>query len=167
MATVGVGAAAPALSMTLEDADGMPHRLGGELASGPLLLGIYKSSCQASKTAFPYLQRLADRYGASGLTVYGVAQDSANITRSFARRLDLTMPILIEGPDYPVTMAFEVVATPTVFLIGTDGKVAWSSMGFMKPQMDELATAVADQLGEPPRPLITEADADVPMFVPG
>ena len=70
-----------------------PHAL----AKGPVLIGIYKSSCQASKAMFPFLQRLADRYGDKGLSVFGIAQDSANITRSFARRLDLTFPILVEG----------------------------------------------------------------------
>lgn len=167
MATIGVGAAAPALEMTIEDADGGSHRIGAALERGPLLLGIYKSSCQASKTVFPFLQRLADRYRAAGLTVYGVAQDSANITRSFARRLDLTIPILIEGPDYPITLAYDVVATPTVFLIDRDGAVVWSTMGFMKPQINDLADAVAKQLGIAPEPLVTDADADVPMFVPG
>ena len=167
MATVGTGAAAPALEMTLDDADGNARAIGEALARGPLVLGIYKSSCQASKTAFPFLQRLADRYGEDGLTVYGVAQDSANITQSFARRLGLSIPILIEGPDFPVTLAYDVVATPTVFLIDRDGSVAWTSMGFMKPQMNELADAVAKLVGREPEPLVTDADADVPMFVPG
>lgn len=167
MATIGTGAAAPALHMTLEDAAGTPHRIGDPLAQGPLLLGIYKSSCQASKTVFPFLQRLADRYADAGLTVYGIAQDSANVTGSFARRLDLSIPMLIEGPEFPVTLAYDVVATPTVFLIDRDGSVAWTSMGFMKPQINELAETVARVLGQEPEPLVTDADADVPMFVPG
>jgi peroxiredoxin len=167
VATIGTGAEAPALGMTLDDADGNAHAIGDALSRGPLVLGVYKSSCQASKTAFPFLQRLADRYGEAGLTVFGVAQDSANVTRSFARRLDLTISILIEGPDYPVTLAYDVVATPTVFLIDKDGAVAWTSMGFMKPQMNELADTVARLVGKEPEPLVTDADADVPMFVPG
>ncbi len=167
MATIGTGAEAPALGMTLEDADGTARTIGEALAGGPLILGVYKSSCQASKTAFPFLQRLADRYGEAGLTVYGIAQDSANVTRSFGRRLDLSIPILIEGPDYPLTLAYDVVATPTVFLIREDGSVAWTSMGFMKPQMNELADTVAGLLGKEPEPIVTDADADVPMFVPG
>ena len=167
MATIGMGAVAPALGMTLDDVEGTAYTLGESLDRGPLLLGIYKSSCQASKTAFPFLQRLANRYGESGLTVYGIAQDSANVTRSFGRRLELDIPILVEGPDYPVTLAYDVVATPTVFLIDRDGSVAWTSMGFMKPQMNDLADTIAKMLGLAPEPLVTDADADVPMFVPG
>lgn len=167
MATIGVGEAAPALDLALTDANGGEHRLADALARGPVLIGIYKSSCQASKTMFPFLQRLADLYGADGLSVFGVAQDSDNITRSFARRLDLTIPILVEGPDFPVTLAYDIAATPTVFLIRRDGTVAWTTMGFMKPQLADLGDAIAAELGVPPRVVISDADAAAPMFVPG
>lgn len=165
--TIGVGEAAPALDVTLLDAEGAPHAISEALTKGPVLLGVYKSSCQASKTMFPFLQRLADAYGPDGLTVFGVSQDSANITKSFARRLGLSMPILIEGPDYPVTLAFDVVATPTVFLLRRDGSVAWTTMGFMKPQVAALGEAIAAELGVAARPVVSDNDADVPMFVPG
>lgn len=167
MATIGVGATAPALDLVITDANGNDHRLADALATGPVLLGVYKSSCQASKTMFPFLQRMADVYGSDGLSVFGVAQDSDNITRSFARRLDLSIPILVEGPDYPVTLAYDVVATPTVFLIRRDGTVAWTTMGFMRPQMADLGNAIAAELGLPPREVLTDADVAVPMFVPG
>ncbi len=167
MATIGVGDAAPALDLVLTDANGNDHRLADALERGPVLLGIYKSSCQASKSMFPFLQRLGDIYGVDGLSVFGVAQDSDNITRSFARRLDLEMPILIEGDDYPVTLAYDIVATPTVFLIRTDGTVAWTTMGFMRPQIGDLGDAIAAELGVTPRTVLTDADAASPMFVPG
>ncbi|MCC6312889.1 MAG: TlpA family protein disulfide reductase [Thermomicrobiales bacterium] len=167
MATIGAGERAPALDTTLDDAEGVPHHLQSALQRGPIVLGVYKSSCQASKTMFPFLQRLADRYGAQGLSVFGVSQDSTNVTRSFARRLGLTIPLLIEGDTFPITTAFGVVATPTVFVIDRDGVVTWTTMGFMKPQMNDLGNAVAAALGVTPEPLTTEADADVPMFVPG
>ncbi len=167
MATIGVGEAAPMLDLVLTDANGNEHRLADALQRGPVLISIYKSSCAASKAMFPFLQRLGDIYGVDGLTVFGVAQDSANISRSFARRLDLTMPILVEGDDFPVTLAWDVVATPTVFLIRQDGTVAWTTMGFMKPQVADLGDAIAAELGVPPRTVLSDADAAAPMFVPG
>jgi len=161
------GAAAPALAMELEDAEGNRHDLATELSGVPLVLGIYKSSCQASKTMFPFLERVRERYG-DGVRVLGVSQDSANVTRSFARRLGLTFPILIEGEDYPVSRAFDIQATPTVFVIGADGKVAYTTMGFFKQQVEEIGLAAATAIGREPRPLLDEeADAAVPRFVPG
>ena len=167
MATIEVGQMAPVPQAPVEDADGTRRDLRAALAAGPVVLGIYKSSCQASKTIFPFLERLHRRYAGNGLSVFGVAQDSANITRSFARRLGLTFPILVEGDGYPVSRAFDIAATPTVYLIRPDGTVAFTTMGHFMPTVNELGEAVTGALGLPSEPLVTDADADVPVFVPG
>jgi peroxiredoxin len=116
---------------------------------------------------FPFLERLNERYRGDGLAVLGISQDSANITRSFARRYGITFPLVLEGDDYPISRAFDIAATPTVFLIEPDGNVAYATMGFMKPALDALGDAVADALEKPHQALVTSDDTDVPMFVPG
>jgi peroxiredoxin len=116
---------------------------------------------------FPFLERLRERHAGDGLSVLGVSQDSANITRSFARRYGITFPLLLEGDNYPVSRAFDIMATPTVFLIEPGGTVAYTTMGFMKPALDVLGDAVADVLRKPHQALVTADDSDVPMFVPG
>ena len=165
--TTQLGERAPLPQTSFTDAEGIEQNLSELLASGPVLLGIYKSSCASSKQMFPLLERIYQRYRDHGLRVVGVAQDSANITRSFARRYGVTFPLVIEGDDYPISQAFDIAATPTVFLITPNGDVTYTTMGFMKPGLDALGDAVADALGRPHEPLITEADGDVPMFVPG
>jgi peroxiredoxin len=165
--TTEQGQMAPFPDGEFNDAEGQAHDLKRAAANGPLLLGIYKSSCASSKQMFPFLERLNERHRGDGLTVLGVSQDSANITRSFARRYEITFPLVLEGDDYPVSRAFDIMATPTVFLIEPDGTVAYATMGFMKPALDALGDAVADALGKPHQALVTSDDADVPMFVPG
>ncbi|MBA2596559.1 MAG: TlpA family protein disulfide reductase [Chloroflexota bacterium] len=165
--TVEQGQQAPLPDLVFEDAEGVEREVTRVLAAGPLLLGIYKSSCASSKQMFPFLQRLHDRHMDDDLQVLGVSQDSANITRSFARRLGIAFPLLLEGDTYPISRAFDIVATPSVFLIDRDGSVAYSTMGFLKPSLDALGDAVADAVGKPHTPLVTSADGDVPMFVPG
>jgi len=165
--TTEQGQEAPLSDRAFEDAEGQSHDLKRVLDNGPLLLGIYKSSCASSKQMFPFLERLHERHLGDGLTVLGVSQDSANITRSFARRYGITFPIILEGEDYPVSRAFDIMATPTIFLITQDGTVAYTTMGFMKPALDALSDVVADEVGAPHAPLVTSADGDVPMFVPG
>lgn len=167
MPSVEIGQHAPALDLPLQNAQGGEHTLGGFLKTGPLVLGIYKCSCQASKTVFPVLERLFQREHAHGLSVVGVAQDSANITRSFARRYGITFPLLIEPEGYPISTAYDIFATPTVFLIRPDGTVAFTLMGFLRDQINQLGDAVAAELNQPSQPLITDADTDMPLFVPG
>jgi peroxiredoxin len=165
--TTEQGQPAPFPDLLFTDAEGTEWDLRRVLERGPLLLGIYKSSCASSKQMFPFLERIYQRHGGDGLTVLGVSQDSPNITRSFARRYGLTFPLIVEGEEYPVSAAFEIMATPTVFLIETDGAIAYVTMGFMKPGLDALGDAAADAVARPHEPLVTDADADVPMFVPG
>lgn len=167
MSLVEIGQQAPALDVPLNDTRGGEHTLGEWLTNGPLVIGIYKSSCQASKTIFPILERLFQREYAHGLSVVGVAQDSANITRSFARRYGITFPLLIEPEGYPISTAYDIFATPTVFLIRPDGVVAFALMGFLRDQVNQFGDVVAAELNQSPQPLITDADTDVPMFVPG
>jgi len=165
--TTEQGQKAPFPDGAFDDAEGQPHDLSRAAANGPLLLGIYKSSCASSKQMFPILERLNERHRGDGLAVIGISQDSANITRSFARRYGITFPLVLEGDDYPISRAFDIMATPTVFVIEPDGNVAYVTMGFMKPALDALGDAVADALGKPHQALVTSDDADLPMFVPG
>src|SRR5918998_3354426 len=165
--TIQQGQQAPIPDGEFNDAEGQAHDLSRAAADGPVLLGIYKSSCASSKQMFPFLERLHERHRADGLTVLGISQDSANITRSFARRYGITFPIVLEGEDYPISRAFDIMATPTVFLVDSDGTIAYTTMGFMKPALDSLGDAVADAVGASHAPLVTSADGDIPTFVPG
>jgi thiol-disulfide isomerase/thioredoxin len=163
------GDPAPNLNTPFPDAEGTEYVLADALKSGPLLLGIYKSSCGASKAMMPILNRFVDRYGIFGLQVFGIAQDSANVTRSFIRRSGgLDYPVLIEGDDYPLSVAFDLFATPTVYVIRQDGTIAYTTMGFLRVQMEEFSRAVAGVLGVAYQPIIDEeVDGEIPLFVPG
>lgn len=147
----------------------MERSIAQALATGPVLLGIYKSSCAASKVMMPVLQRIDARHHVDGLTTLGVAQDSANITRSFARRYGIDYPILIESPDYPISNGFQIGYTPTVFVLRQNGEIAYTTMGFLRGQVDEIESTVAGELKTEPAVIILPppAEPDVPFFVPG
>ncbi len=164
-----VGDPAPLLNEAFADADGAEHVLADALKNGPLLLALYKSSCGASKAMMPVLNRFVDRYGSAGLQVIGVAQDSPNVTRSFVRRSGgLEYPILIEGDQYPLSDAFDIFATPTIYVIRQDGTIAYTTMGFLRAQMEEVSREVASVVGTDYQPIIQEEmDEAIPLFVPG
>jgi hypothetical protein len=162
-----VGTAAPRIDGEFVDADGTIRRFDAGLGAGPLLLGIYKSSCQASKAIFPMLERIYQAYGSHGLTVWGVSQDSASGTRTFTQRTGVTFPMLVEGAGFPVSAAFDIFATPSIFLMDGKGTIRYATMGFLRDQINEIGEAAAKVVGATPRPIVTEADTDVPFFVPG
>jgi peroxiredoxin len=162
---IETGAQAPDFTL-YACSDETPHQLAEALSHGPALIGIYKASCQASKTMFPILERFRAAYGDDGLTVLGVSQDSPNVTRSFTRRTGVTFPMLVEQEGYPVSRAYSIDATPTVFLIDRDGAIVWQGVGFQKPAAEELNAKLADLLGVDPVDILEDAD-DIPAWVPG
>jgi peroxiredoxin len=156
---------APAPLFTLNDAKvGQPYRLAEALQRGPVLFGIYKSSCEASKTAFPFLEKIGQAY--PELIVWGIAQDSPNVTRSFIRRTGVTFPMLIDDDDYAVSRAYDIVATPTLLLIDRSGAIVWQRMGFQKASIVELSARIAELLGVVPIDVLAGSD-QVPAWVPG
>jgi peroxiredoxin len=161
------GDQAPDLNISIPDAGGETRMIADALRRGPVLLGIFKSSCQASKSMFPILERVYQRYHDHGLTVYGVSQDSPTVTRSFARRYGITFPLLVEGDNYPVSRRFDIFATPTVYLIRPDGTVVSSIMGFFREQVNDYARTIAAEVGATPEPIIGDDETEIPLFVPG
>ncbi|MGD9713041.1 MAG: peroxiredoxin family protein [Thermomicrobiales bacterium] len=162
------GTVAPPLTVTFPDQDGVDHTISDDLARGPVLLAIYKSSCPACKAMMPLLNRINDYYGEKGLTLYGVAQDSANVTRSFIRRTGINYPILIEGDDYPLSKAFDVFGTPAIYVIEPDGAIRYTTQGFMRDQVEEIGAAVAELVGVEPATIIqTSEEEEIPRFIPG
>jgi thiol-disulfide isomerase/thioredoxin len=161
------GNAAPPLTTTYSDQEGTEHTLSEHLSEGPLVIGLYKASCVASKAMMPLLNRLQDRYAGDSLHVYGVAQDSANVTKSFVRRTGVNYPILIEGEEYPLSRAFDIFATPTVYVIDKDGEITYSTMGFLRDQVNDISAALAAALGREAETIVSDDEEEIPRFVPG
>lgn len=155
------------LAVRLTGTDGLERSVAEALTTGPVLLSIYKSSCAASKSMLPMLGRIGAHHAADGLTTLGVAQDSQNVTRSFGRRYEIDFPLLVEAPAFPLSHGFGIQFTPSVFVIRRDGSVAYTTMGFMRSQVDEIEAAVAAELGVDPVPIIRADEVEVPLFVPG
>jgi len=161
------GNAAPQLTTFYPDQEGTEHTIAEHLKNGPVVVGLYKSSCAASKAMMPLLNRLQDRYADKGLAVYGVAQDSLNVTNSFIRRSGIEYPVLIEGEEYPLSRAFDIFATPTIYVIDKDGQITYTTMGFMRDQFNDIGAAIAAALGLEAETIVGSDEDDIPRFVPG
>jgi len=147
-------------------ADDRRVSLAGGLAAGPVLVGLYKSSCRASKATLPVLQKLYETYPADRIAIWGLALDSANITASFARRYTLTLPLLIDDEGYPTGQAYGITDTPAVFLIEPSGVVSWQMVGFDKAAIDRLNQEIALRLAVEVADLSAET-ADLPTHIHG
>ena len=64
-----------------------------------------------------------------GLATYAInIEESRTTVANFLRKHTMTVPILLD-PDGETSAAYHITATPTVFLIGRDGKLVAKAIG--------------------------------------
>lgn len=119
----GNGTGAPLPDVTLEDADGVPHRPHDLLGDGPTLLAFVCNHC-------PYVQHIERALGElvaelrpRGLTTIAVVsndpaacpEDGPEGMREQAERAGGDFPIL-RDPDHVLALAVGAVCTPDLFV---------------------------------------------------
>src|SRR5579859_1306911 len=160
-----VGAVAP--DFTLPDLAGEPRALSAALAEGPVLLVFWKVDCVTSRLTFPYLERLRRAYPGAGWQLWGIAQDDAAEVASFVRRVGpVSFPLLLDFPRYDVSIAYDPVATPTMFFVEPGDQVAQTAIAFNKSELNLLSYRLAARFGVP-AVVVAPADDGNPPFKPG
>ncbi len=162
--TIEVGARAPDFS--LKGTDGRTYALAEALALGPLLLAFFKTTCGTCDLAFPYINRFAEAYPAGGWSLWAVAQDPPEAAGSYAASHRMTYPVLPDVDGYPVSRAYDPPATPTLFLVDRRGRVAYTTYGFSKDDLNELSRLLAMEIGAEPAVIAPAGDGN-PDFKPG
>jgi len=156
--------AAPPFSLT--SLSGEKWSLSDALQSGPVLLAFFKISCPVCQFAFPFLQRLYDRYGGGQFTFWAVSQNDAEDTRAFLDRYAPGFPALLDDAGYPVSNAYGLTNVPTIFLILPDGNIAMSSVGFSRSDFDRIASEAARVTAKPAASIFA-AGENIPDHKPG
>jgi peroxiredoxin len=160
------GHQAPDLNLTVNTLDGESTTLA-ELAGGnALLLILLKTSCKSCKIGLPFASDLQKRLGDAPITIVAVSQDSPNVTRSFKRRSEVDLPFVLDADPFPMSQSYEIEATPSWFLIGTDGEIKQTALGVFHQPLNDLLAAIADVVPGAPRLTFSDLDPDLPAFVP-
>ncbi|MFN7973753.1 MAG: TlpA disulfide reductase family protein [Acidobacteriota bacterium] len=146
--------------------DGRRRQLVPDRALGHTLLAFFKVSCPTCQLAFPFLGRFHARFAAPELRVIAVSQDHAGPTKDFVRRYDVGFPVLLDENDYAASRAYGVVAVPSVVLVDTEGRVARTTQGFVKKDLEELAAELGRLGGRDGSPVWHPGEA-VPELKPG
>ncbi len=153
---------------SLPGLDGKNYSLDALREKGPVVAAFFKISCPVCQFTFPFLQRLYQRYGGDGVTFLGISQDDAKATASFAREYGATFPMVLDEKEkgYRASNAYGLTNVPTIFLIDADGKVRVSSMGFVRADLEKIATELAERRKIAPSPLFRPNES-VPANKPG
>jgi peroxiredoxin len=126
--------------------DGHEYAVPGGVGEVPLLLVFFRSTCPTCDIAFPYINRLHESYPGQ-LAVWAVSQDDPEKARSYARKLRLSYPVLLDAPALDVSRLYDPPSTPTAYLVAPNGRIEFVAEGFAKADMNDISRLVADRLG--------------------
>jgi peroxiredoxin len=156
MAALPAGSKAPEFSLPAVGGgkdDGGNFSLQAALQRGPVLAAFFKVSCPTCQYTFPYLERLHQAYGDKKITIVGISQNDGSDTAAFVREYGITFRTLLDDPNgYAVSNAYGLTNVPSLFLIGRDGKIEISSVGWVKQEVEDInrKLAAAQQITLPP-----------------
>lgn len=152
MAALPAGTKAPEIS--LPSLDGGKFSLQAALKQGPVLAAFYKVSCPVCQYTFPFVERLHKAYGDKKITVVGVSQDTQRDTSAFVKEYGVTFRNLLDDPNgYAVSNAYGLTNVPTLFLIGQDGQIEITSVGWVKQEVEDINRKLAAAHQTPPPPI--------------
>jgi peroxiredoxin len=125
-------AAAPsglAPDFTLRSSDGRNLRLQ-EQRGQVVMLNFWATWCTPCRQEMPHLNRLHDKYGASGFTLLAVnVDDDRAKALGLAAKLGLKFSVLLDA-DKSVSRLYDLSAMPSTVLIDRDGRVRHVHRGY-------------------------------------
>lgn len=164
MPTLTAGKTAPPFELAATT--GKSLSLQEALAKGTVLLAFFKVSCPTCQYTFPYLERLHQQLPETGVQFWGVAQDNAQDAARFARAFGVTFPVLIDDHPFKISRDYSLKYVPSLFLVGSDGRIEISSEGFCKADLLAIQKLLTQSLSAPPAPLFLPSEK-VPEYKPG
>src|SRR5208283_1436498 len=113
----------PAVSKSKED--GGKFSLKDALQHGQVLAIFFKVSCPVCQYSLPFFDRLHKAYGSQKVAIVGISQDDKKNTAAFLK-------------EYGVTNV------PSWFLVGQDGEIKISSVGWVRADVEDLNRRLSD-----------------------
>ena len=133
---------------TLERLDRSGELQLSSLRGKAVVLNVWASWCGPCKEEAPYLEQVWEQNRQRGLVVVGLdAKDFRADARRFARRYELSFPLVYDGPGSTID-GYGVTGFPETFVIDREGKVVAAFAGAVNgdDERSRLETAIEDAL---------------------
>jgi thiol-disulfide isomerase/thioredoxin len=131
--------------ITLNDAKGAPL----PKSEGETLYVVFKTTCPTCEFTWPYLERLRQSAGPTGLRIVAISQDPPDKAAAFNARLGSRVETAFDLQPWPASNRLGVDTVPSFFRVTANGKLAEKTIGFSRDRMEGLAERAAAAAGKP------------------
>jgi thiol-disulfide isomerase/thioredoxin len=114
-----------------------------------VVIDFWATWCAPCRIVAPKLGALQARYGAQGLSVFGVSTEDAPDVSSFAQRLPVKYPVAVDK-NAETTRSYGIVSLPTLVVIDKRGVVRDVAIGYDPGEDARLDGLVRALLAEAP-----------------
>jgi thiol-disulfide isomerase/thioredoxin len=133
---LGKGDAAP--EWTLKDTEGKEHKLS-DYKGKIVLLDFWATWCPPCRQAMPGVQRLHEKFKDQPVVVIGVntSEGPGKDPAKYMKDQKFTYGLLLNGET--LGDKYNISGIPAFFLIGPDGKLLWTEVGYNPASEKEVA----------------------------
>jgi peroxiredoxin len=152
-ATPSTSASAAATDFSLVSVDGKTVHLSDHLGKEVVLLSFWATWCVPCLGEMPKLEELYQKYRGQGFTVLSISMDGPETVPNVdptVRRLGVTYPVLLDEETRVVALYNPARDAPFAVLIGKDGRVSESRVGYAPGDEKQLAVAIEHLLAPAP-----------------
>lgn len=111
-----------------------------------LVVDFWASWCVPCRRSFPWMNSMQEKYGEDGLVFIGVNMDAdRELANAFLRAYPARFRI-IHDPDGMLAREYDVVAMPSSYVFGRDGKLVTRHLGFKVKRQDEYEATIVELL---------------------
>jgi thiol-disulfide isomerase/thioredoxin len=150
---LAAGRTAPTFSLpTLEGKREMLSIWAGETLSKPyinkephtVIISFWATWCKPCQKEIPELMRFAEKHRDSKIKLFCISIDKegASIVKPFVQEKGYTVPVLLD-PYQKTAERYGVRSLPALVVIGPDGVIRHSSVGYTEDLLETLENAVA------------------------
>ena len=145
MSAQSIAPATGAPDFTLRTMDGHNLRLV-EQRGQVVLVNFWATWCGPCRQEMPHLNKLYDKYRASGFVLLGVNVDEdPQLAAGIAAKLGLHFPVLLDT-DKKVSKLYALETMPSTVLIDRDGRVKYLHRGYVSGYEDTYDKQIRELL---------------------
>lgn len=116
-----------------------------------VIVDFWASWCVPCRRSFPWLNEMQAKYADQGLVIIGVNEDTSeedvvSFLTDYPARFEI-----VRDKEGVLASEFGVVAMPSSYIIGRDGKVVARHLGFKIRLMDEYEATIQEILNTAPQ----------------